>query len=194
MLDSSLRATVRNFSTLFLLVLVIVLPLHLIYAYVFHDVFTVSELHTQIAQLPGKRQVHDVGPQDLRNAQILIVLLGVVELALLPVVARGAGRVLAIDGANGVPTATDAWRHIVAQHARPCLPSPRANAAVLVPSAFVAVLVGYLVERIGLVVIQPLQGEHAWIAVGVVQALARAAGAPWLLAAVALAAPGAARR
>lgn len=195
MLDRSLRLAVRNYSTLFLFVVVLLIPLHLAYTYAFRDVFTVSELHPQIANLTGERRVHGVGPDDLRAAQLTLLGLSLAELALAPLFARGARAALATDAAGGVPTATRAWRGVLTG------PSGREERVLsegfaaggsrvvgVLGALLAAAAVGLLVERVGILAIQPLRGEQLWAAAGVVQAVARAAGAPFLLAGLALAA------
>ena len=107
MLDHSLRLAVRNYSTLFLFVLLLVMPLHLAYTYAFRDVFSISELHPQIENLTGERRVHGVGPDDLSAARLTLLALSAAELTLVPLLARGARAAFARDSAGGVSTATN---------------------------------------------------------------------------------------
>lgn len=192
MLDRSLRLAFRNYSTLFLFVIVLVLPLHLAYTYVFRDVFTVSELHSQIANLTGGRRVHGVGPADLRVAQLTLLGFSLAELALVPFLARGARAALAADLTGGVPTAMGAWRGVFSsgRGGRRAVPAGFSSAgspvAGVLGGLLMTLLVVFLVERIGVLAIQPLRGEQLWVAIGTVQAAARASGAPFLLAALAL--------
>ena len=187
MLDRVLRRTFRCYGTLFLFVLSVTLPLHLAYTYVFQDVFTVSELHTQISRIHGKRQVHGVDKGDIRAAQTGILVLAALEVALIPLLATGARRIVERDRAGQLPTVVDAFRHL--RLPRRASPDRQAvgRSGVILLAAVIGALAGLLVERIGLIVIQPFNGESAFVAIGSVQAIARAAGAPFLLTALAVA-------
>ena len=193
MLDRSLRLAVRNYSTLFLFVIVLVLPLHLAYTYAYRDVFSVTELHPQIENLTGGRKVHGVGPDELRAARLTFLGLSVVELALVPLLARGARAALATDAAGGVSTATGAWRGVFrppgkrAENERPAQRGEGSPLGTVLGALLLAGAVGLLVERIGTLLTEPLADERLWVAIGVLEAVARAAGAPWLLVALALA-------
>lgn len=108
--DRAMRLTVRNFSTIFLVLFVILMPLHLLYAFAFHDVLAVRELHPAIAEFPANRQVKGVGQSDIARARLWFWVLAAVELALLPLFARAVRRVLVLDQQGLVPDAVSAWR------------------------------------------------------------------------------------
>ena len=51
MLDRGLRATFRNFATLFFVVAIVLVPLNLVITYVYRDAVRVREIETQIREL-----------------------------------------------------------------------------------------------------------------------------------------------
>lgn len=179
MLDRALKATLRNFWTLFFVVAVVVFPLQLIHAYVFRNVIATRAFHDVIETYPRYRQVHSVGRDQIADASSTGWIILAAELALLPLAVRGARRVLQVDGSGGVPTAPDAWRSAVARNdgytwARHWLG----------PSLVVVVLasaVGLLLDRIGLIVSDLVGDAWAWTAVGFGRAVAVSAGAALVL-------------
>src|SRR5687767_4032250 len=112
LLDRSLRLTIRNFSTLFLVVFIAIVPLHLLYGLVFGDVLALRELHPAIAEFPESRLVRGVGKADVARAEIWFWIVALIELALLPLSVRATRQVVAMDAAGEVPTAIDAWRRV----------------------------------------------------------------------------------
>ena len=95
---------------MFLVTFVVLMPLHLIYALFFHDVFAVRELHPAIAEFPESRLVRGVGRNDIGQARLWFWLMAIIEVALIPVFLRAARRVLALDEGGRVPDAMTAWR------------------------------------------------------------------------------------
>lgn len=110
LLDRVLRLCVRNFSTLFLVVFMAIIPLHLTYAFVFHDVFAVQELHPAIAELPERRMVRGVDQAAIARARTWFWVLAAIELAAIPLFVRAVRRVLVQDAEGEVPNALTAWR------------------------------------------------------------------------------------
>lgn len=109
LLDDALRGTLRNFSTLFLVLFTVLGPLHLIYGFAFQDVLALRELHPAIADFPPSRQVRGVGRAALDQARVWLWVLVVIELILVPLFARLAAHVVATDERGEVPTALGAW-------------------------------------------------------------------------------------
>ncbi|MBA3349071.1 MAG: hypothetical protein H0T12_00805, partial [Actinobacteria bacterium] len=112
MLNNTLRTVFRNFSTLFLVVAVLVVPVHLAYTLIYKDVAQVEELHPYIENLPRGRQVQGVGRAGLAEARRRFVWVTVAELLLLPLLAGATRRVVAVDVAGGLPGVIDAYRHV----------------------------------------------------------------------------------
>lgn len=188
MLDRSFRLTFANLSTLFLVVAVLAVPLHLAHSFAFRNVIEVAELHDEIEGFPSDRTVRDVGPLDLRDYRLSLGVLTVLELGLLLVLVRPTRRVISDHQAGKVPTATSAWtlgraRRGAYIRALARKPGP------LIASLLVAALIGLLAEKAGLLLFQPLGDANAWIGVALAGAIARSLAAPFLLVTWALSTP-----
>jgi hypothetical protein len=178
-LDRALRATVRNFSTIFLLVALVTLPLQLIHAYVFRNVIAVSELHPAIETFPQERQVSGVGRRQLREAAVTYAVVNVIEIALLPWVVGATAQVMATDRRQGVPTVLRALQATGSSLAVARLTRLRRGPMLL--AATLAVAVGWLLRVIGLIVVEPLPDSAAFAGVGLVEGLCRAVGGAFLV-------------
>ncbi|HEU4481236.1 MAG TPA: hypothetical protein VFS18_05075 [Actinomycetota bacterium] len=179
MLDHSLRLTFRNFSTYFLIVATLAVPLHVGYTFVFQNVISVTELHDAIEDFPKTRQIRSVGPEQLRNARLVFGALTLVELLALPLLARAARRVLEEDAAGRMPQVTSAWAGV--GRAGNLLGGLRARPGVIAVGALLALVVVVLAERIGFLLVEPLPDADAWAGVALVQIAARSLGAPFLV-------------
>jgi len=175
-LDGSWRFTFANFSTLFLLVALFTVPLHLVYNYVFRDVVAVREIASDVARFPDQRLVRGVGPQRLEQARLGYIGLNVLELALTPLLVRASRRVAEVHREDGVPGVSDALRG-----PRSSPRGARPPAAALITAAVLALALGVLVEASGNLIAEPVGPAGALAAVAAVQALARAAAAPFFL-------------
>lgn len=180
LLDRALRATFRNFWTLFLLVAAVTVTAHLVYGFVYRDVLELRELHLFIRFLSPSRQVRGVGAPDLEAAENAMWWVLAVELALLPVLVLAARRVLVQDESGSVPTVPDALRHLRERRGRLRLPTP-GGVATLIAGAALAIAVWYLAQEIGLLVAEPLPDRLNFAAFGLVRGLALALGAPFFL-------------
>jgi hypothetical protein len=181
MLDQSFRLVFRNFSTLFLAVAVVTISLHLLYSFIFKDVIALRELHPYIAELRPGRFVREVGAKDLATARTAFVLMTVLQIALVLPLMAVMSRILQVDAEGGIPSVVDGylrlnqgWRGLRVRALRTQLPS-------LMGALAVALVVGILVERTGLLLTEPIGATFAWAAVGVAQGAARAVAAPFLL-------------
>jgi hypothetical protein len=183
MFDRGLRISLRNFSTLFLVVATILLPLHLIYAFSFRNVIATRDLHDDIRAFPTEgRQVKSVGKPQLRNAAIGNWVLEGLTLALLPLFLRAARRVQEVEAEGGVPDALDAWRHVRSSPGR--YGWAEGAIPVILGGTLIALLVTALTQAIGLLLIEPIGDDGAWAAFGTVRAAARSAGLTFLLGAL----------
>ena len=172
---------------MFLLVAIVTGPLHVAYAFAFRDVIAVSELHSRIEDFPPGRQVQGVGPSDLDAARLALLGITIAELALIPLLAGAVGRVAAVDEAGGVPTISDAWSHRREADASLVHAVGRGGLWAIAVTLVVSLLLGILVERIGITLIGPLRAPDAFAGLGTVQAASRAVAAPFFLMGLALA-------
>ncbi|MDQ3940094.1 MAG: hypothetical protein M3238_01955 [Actinomycetota bacterium] len=186
MLDRAFRNTFRSYSTLFLLVLVVTLPLHLIYSYAFRNVIATQEIHPQIRQFPNYRQVRSVGPKQLTHATVAFWGLTALELVLLPAFVKATRRVIEIEQDGGVSSVRDGWDAAFRRSEESFQFRRHALPAVVI-GGIVAFVLGWLVEQVGLTLAGFGSVDYAWVLVGSVQALARAAAAPFALTAIVMA-------
>ena len=189
MLDRAFAAAFRSFSTLFLVVAVVTIPLHLVYSFTFRNVIATTEIHGEIERFPNYRQVRSVGPRELRDAAIGSWILTGLELALVPLGVRAVRRVIEVADAGGVATVPDAWRTALSQRASPA-PSSTQDLPAAAIGVVVALVVGFLLGRIGAVLVEPLTPDFSWVGHGAAGAIARAAAAPFALTAIAALAKG----
>lgn len=186
MLDRAFRSVFANFTTMFLVVAVIALPVHLAFTFAFKEVIEVSELHDEIAAFPPDRTVREVGPASLTTYRAGLVLLTVFDVAALALLVRPTRRVLRDAAAGRVPTATGAWLRIGAERGGYLRAWSRAGGSLIAAFAVAALLV-YLSGRVALLAAQPLGDARAWVGNGLARALALSLGAPFFLATWAIA-------
>src|SRR5918992_399319 len=178
-LDRALRATVRNFSTLFLLVAIFTVPLQMGHAYTWRRVIAVSELHPAIERFPKTRKVRRVGPRALGRARTTYLVLNLLEVALVPLLAGAAARIMVADRRREVPTLMGAW--MPGRTSDGSISWRRLSVGSLVVALALAVVVAWLARAIGLLLVEPLPSSSAFVGVGLVEGLCRALGAPFLL-------------
>lgn len=169
---------------MFLVVFIAIIPLHLIYALFFHEVFAVRELHPAIAGFPENRLVRGVGRADLSQARLWFWIIVAIELTLVPFVSRAVRRVLALDREGEVPGALNAWR----TWRKPASASRRLEVDTATAAGGVALgfLVGALVWLTLDAAVDLLRGSAVGFAVAVADAVSRASGAAFALTPVAL--------
>ena len=191
MLESGLQSTFRNFSTLFLIVAVVVFPLHLAYGLTFRDEIAVSELHSEIAELPSNRRVRGVGAAEIDRARLAGYAVWLVEIALIPLFVQAARRALEATERGDVATVAEAWRGAFGREPRRWLPG---GAAAVVGGAGMALLVLLMIEVSGHLLTDMLPDGPRFAGVVMVDTLARASALPFVLTPLALGrAAGAAR-
>ncbi|MDQ3953827.1 MAG: hypothetical protein M3279_12835 [Actinomycetota bacterium] len=184
MLERTLRLALRNYVTLFLFVATFAVAIHLVYLYLFRDVVGLAELHDAIREFPPDRQVRGVGHRDLDAWRIGNLVVTLAEIALLPFLAKGAARVIEQDAGGEVPTVRAALAATTKRGYR-WFPSPREAGPLLVAIA-VALPAWWLVRRTGLLLVEPVGPDGSWAPVALVEGVARAAGAPFVLVSVVL--------
>jgi hypothetical protein len=183
-LDRTLRLALRNYVTLFLFVATFAVAIHAVYLFSFRDVVALVELHDAIREFPPQRQVRGVGHGDLDAWAVGNVIVTLVEIALIPFLAKGAARVIEQDEAGEVPTVEAALAATMKRGYR-WFPSPK-EAGPLLVAAGIALVTWWFVRRTGLLVVEPVGPDARWAAVAVVEGAARAAGAPFVLVSVVL--------
>ena len=178
LLDEALRGTLRNFSTLFLVLFSVIGPLHLIYGFAFHDVLALRELHPAIADFPPSRQVRGVGRAAVDQARLWLWVLAVIELTLIPLFARVAGHVVAADERGEVPTALGAWRRL---GSTPAGLGTRRHRGTIGAGLFIGVAVGFFTHATLMVIADLVPDTTAFAAVALARSVGQAAGGAFVL-------------
>ncbi len=184
MLDRTLRLALRNYVTLFLFVATFAVAIHLVYLFLFRDVVGLVELHDAIREFPPQRQVRGVGHGDLDAWAVGNVVVTLIEIALVPFLAKGAARVIEQDERGEVPTVEAALAATMKRGYR-WFPSLEEAGPLLVTVA-IALLTWWLARRTGLLLVEPVGRDARWAAVALVEGTARAAAAPFVLVSVVL--------
>ena len=184
MLDRTLRLALRNYVTLFLFVATFAVAIHLVYLFLFRDVVGLAEIHDAIRDFPPQRQVRGVGHADLDAWRIGNVVVTLVEVALVPFLAKGAARVIEQDERGEVPTVGAALSATMKRGYR-WFPSLR-EAGPLLVTVLIALATCWLVRMTGMLLVEPVGRDSEWAAMAVVEGVARSAGAPFVLVSVVL--------
>jgi hypothetical protein len=178
MLESALQSTFRNFSTLFLIVAVVVFPLHLAYGLTFRDEIAVRELHPEIAELPSDRRVRGVGAAEIDRARTAGYAVWLIEMALIPLFVKAARRALDATERGDVATVADAWRGAFGRDPHQWVSG---GPAAVAGGAGMAVLVLLMIEVSGLLLIDMLPDGPRFAGVVLVDTLARSSALPFVL-------------
>jgi hypothetical protein len=191
--DRAFRLAFRNYSTLFFVVAVVTVTLHLVFSFFFRDVIAVSELHLEISNLSPNVKIQGVGPPDLSASETFFWVLTAVEIATVPVFAGAAARVIEVDREGGVATVPDAYAHARSGLRSLTLKLSGRGWGIVLVGAATALVAGYLFERAGLLLTEVISDDWLFLGAGLVRGLSRAVGAPFFLAAVVTAAESARR-
>lgn len=183
LLDKAFATTLRNYSTLFLIVAFITVPLHLAYGLYFRDVLALSEIHAAIEVLPPAQPVGGVTAEGLEQARLVYLGLCALELLLVPLLWRATSRVVALDRAGHLPTATEAWR--LRRVPNTSESDPEGHRILMVVTALLfSGVVWFLAERIGLLVVELVPDRLLFLGLALVRAVSIALAAPFALVAV----------
>lgn len=185
MLDKAFSTTLRNYSTLFLIVAFVTVPLHIAYSFFFRDILAVSEIHAAIELLPPAQPVAGITAEGLERARVAYLALCGIELLFVPLLWRATSRVVAFERAGRIPTATAAWRLRKA----PSSPAGELEGnriAMVVGALLFSVVMWFLAERIGMLVIEFVPDPLLFLGLGLVRALSLALAAPFALVAAVL--------
>jgi hypothetical protein len=177
MFERGSRLTFKEASTWILLALMIILPLELVLAGTFADVTALRELHPAIRELQEGQVVRGVGPSDVRTYETFRLVLDLVEVALLPAMAKVAAALLGQLAAGRVPSIPVALRH--PQRTR-LLGALRTRPLPILAGTLVAVAVGLLLRYLGNTVIDLGSGVPSWWILGSLDAVVRSAAAPFI--------------
>ena len=180
-LDRALRTALRNFSTLFLVVALVTVPLNIAWAFAYRDVIATQPLHEDIRDLPAGWRVRGVDGGAIDEARIAAIIVVALQAALLPLALRAVHRTIADDQSGRVPTALGAWRSIARRPAG--IAGPKAPGVALATIVFAAV-VWWLAWRIGALVTEPLPAAASWLGEGLVRGLSPALALPFALVGV----------
>lgn len=179
LVDRALKTTLRNFSTLWLIIAVVTIPLNFAWAALFQDVIATREIHADIESLPSGDPVREVDGEAIdrsRYAQLIVLAL---ELASIPFLLRATRRAIERDASGHVPTALGAWRGVGrSSGARAAAPW---RLSVALAMAGFALVVGVIAGVIGALLAAPVGDAFAWPVVGLTRGAALALALPFLL-------------
>ncbi|MDQ3879160.1 MAG: hypothetical protein M3290_12555 [Actinomycetota bacterium] len=185
MLDRALAQTFRNFATLFFICALVTVPVSVAYAIVFQHEIGLRELHPQIEQFPPLREVKGVSKSDLDRSRVVSGAIAVLELALVPLGLKAARRVFDDAEEGGVTSVDRAWTAAFSKRYSWDPSAPGGGAGIVVTSAIVAVIAGFLLDRLGILITEPLSPTYAFTVAGLATGAARAAAAPLFIGPVA---------
>ncbi|MGH2701259.1 MAG: hypothetical protein ACRDJ2_05715 [Actinomycetota bacterium] len=177
-LDRALRTALRNFSTFFLIVAVVTVPLNVVWGFLHQDVIGLQELHDDIIDLPKGQRVRDVNSSDLDRARYAELVVLALEAALIPALLRATRRAIEIDESGHVPTALGAWRGL-GHRSEP--PGSGWRGGVVITTVLFGAAVWLLASSIGKLMVAPLGDQVAWLGVGLARGLALALALPFAL-------------
>lgn len=181
MIDRAFRLLVRNYWSVFFVVAAVTVPLHVVYATIYHDVIAVADLHADIEQFPPLRQVHGVGRSQLDHARLAYWIVWAIEIALIPLFLRATRRVVEADISGRVAGAADGWRGALSRRRDGAALGAPAGPGPLIVGAAVTAVVFMLVSGIGSLVVEPIGDDRAFAGLGLAEGIARAAAAPFAL-------------
>jgi hypothetical protein len=187
LLDRAARSTARNFSTLFLACMIVMLPLELAYATVHRDAIATREYHSFIRDLPSDEKVQKVGTEELDRAERDRKLVTIIELVGVVLLLGVARRILEVDREGGVPTAVDGWTHGAFRPGP--LPRP-GDWGPVIASVVIGGAISFFAYQAGLLLVDLFPDGPSFAMLGVVEATARSLGLPWVLGAWAASAGG----
>lgn len=178
-LDRALRVALRNFSTFFLIVALVTVPLNVAWGLMFRDVVALQEIHDDIRALPDRQNVRGVGPRKLDRARYAQFIVLALEVALIPLMLRATRRAIEMDESGHLPSALGAWRGITRRPTRP--KGGGLNLGVVAATLLFAAAVWLLAFLIVAFVATPVPGSVAGPVLGLGRGLALALALPFFL-------------
>jgi hypothetical protein len=182
LLDYVLRTIFRNFFTVFFFVAVLTVPLHLGYSVVFREAIETREIHDEIEAFPEDRQVRGVGRGELFAYRATAWFLVLVELAAVPLLARGTRRIVRQDDDGQVTTVRDAFEHL---RVRAGTTSWReAGVRTFVVVFVIGLVTGFLLDRTGVLLLEFVSDVRSFPFFGLVRAISHSTTLTFLLIAL----------
>lgn len=181
-LERTVSATFRNYSTLFLVVFALIVPLHLIYGWMFRDVLSVRELHGAIAEFPSSRQVRGVGQADVTNARLWFWIVIALEIALLPLIVKACRAVLDQDRRREVTSVRAALATVRSRRSQD---AGRSGSGAWVPALAITLVIAALAEVTLRNFADFVPDDLEFAALALASAVARSCGIPFLAVALA---------
>jgi hypothetical protein len=182
--DLALRATFRNFATLFLIVAAVTVPLHVVHAFLYRDVEAVRDIRDEIAELEPDDPVREVTSNDLDAYRTTSLWIVAAEIALVPLLAGAARDVLSADSRSELPGVGSAWAHSLSAW-RTSTDSEVSFSAVAVGLGMAAA-VASMAGQITAFLAEPIPPDVAFGPLGLGRGVAYALGAPFFLVPLAL--------
>jgi len=179
--DRALRTALRNFSTFFLIVALVTVPLNVVWGFLYQDVIGLQEVHDEIRDLPEGQKVSGVDSSKINQARYAEFIVLALEAALIPVLGRATRRAIEIDESGHVPTALGAWRGLGRRSERA---RDEWRGGVVLTTGLFAVVVWLLASAIGNLLAAPLGDQLAWAVLGAWRGLALALALPFALVGV----------
>lgn len=188
-LERVLALTWRNFATLFLIVALVTVPLHVGRAFMYRKVIAARELEPEIEAFTEGREVRGIGPSDLEAARRSLVIVTIIELALIPLAVGAVRRTLWVDRWERPPGVLDAWIHSPQALLSRADVGPATGLPALVGGVAIGLISGFLIDRIGMILVEPVPLYLTFAPLGLAQGVSRAFGAIFFLVPLALLGP-----
>ncbi|MGH2774580.1 MAG: hypothetical protein ACRDJT_03995 [Actinomycetota bacterium] len=179
LVDWALKTTLRNFSTFWLIVAAVTIPLNLAWATLFQDVIAAREIHEDIESLPSEDPVRGVDGDAIERSRYAQLIVLALELGSIPLLLRATRRAIEQDASGHVPTALGAWRAV--GRSSGARSSARWQLSVALAMAGFALVVLILATLIGALLAAPMPDSVAWLVVGLTRGAALALALPFLL-------------
>ena len=182
LLDDVLRSVFRNFFTVLFFVAVLTVPLHLGYSIVFRQAIETREIHDEIETFPEERQVRGVGRSELSAYRAVGWFLVLVELAAIPLLARGTRRIVEKEGVGEVATVRDALEHLrMPADTRRWREGGVKTFSLVV---LIGLVTGFFLDRTGLLLLEFVADDRTFPFFGLVRAISHATTLTFLLIAL----------
>jgi hypothetical protein len=182
LLDDVLRSVFRNFLTVLFFVAVLTVPLHLGYSIVFRQAIETREIHGEIETFPEERQVRGVGRSELFAYRAAAWILVLVELAAIPLLARGTRRIVEKDRDGEVATVGDALEHLRVRAATRTWREGGMRTFAVV--SVIGLVTGFLLDRTGLLLLEFVADDRTFPFFGLVRTISHATTLTFLLIAL----------
>ena len=179
LVDRALKTALRNFSTFWLIVAAVSIPLNLAWAVGFQDVVATRAIHADIESLPTGDTVRGVDEEAIDRARYGELIVLALQIAIIPVLLRATRRAIERDAEGHVPTALGAFGGVF-RSSRARRPT-RFSASVALAMAAFALIVGIFATLIGDLLVEAAGGSVAWLVLALSRGTVLALALPFLL-------------